>query len=811
MLLNYIKVGIRNLLKYKVFSFINVFGLAAAMTICLLVILMLADQKSYDRFNVKKDDIYRILSDKPDFRNPYATTPFPLATRLKTDDPIIREATCLMRGVGGDAVYNRRSAEMRGYFADPAFFDVFSFELEKGDKGSALTGPNSMVISEDVAHRLFGDENPIGKTIEFSDRGLNYLGQGEASGASTPWGSYAITGIIAGKKYRSHLKFDVLVSASSIQALALTKKIPDLEGNWQDLFHCYTYVLLDPAKKISDLDAALGRLVSMHYKGLPDLKGFKLSGQKLTDISPGILLGNEPNIILPRIAYYFLSILALVIMVSACLNYTSLSIARALTRAKEIGIRKVNGAGRKDLILQFLSESVLTALSALVMALIFLYGVRSAFLGLWVNRYLNFDLHADASVYLVFLGLALLIGLVAGIYPALYLSRFQPVKVLRNTESMRPGKWSVRKVLSIFQFSVSLVFIISSILIFNQSRHFLKFKYEFNANNIVNIELQNNDYRVVARELGAVPGVSGISACDYIPVTGRSEGASIKRAGSKDEYKQVMMLRTDEHFVGNLQLALVAGRNLASGRSAERYVLVNQAAVKEFGYKDPAAIIGQAFSSKYDSATLTVVGVVEDFHMGLDQAKIQPLILQNSPALFQFANIRIAGSGSGAILAGLESKWETIDPAHPFKYRWFDDELASTSQGFFDIVSILGFIAFLAVSIACLGMLGMATYNTERKMKEVGIRKTLGAANSGIVYLLSKEFIRILVISILIAAPSSYILNNLWLRKFPNRVDFGFGTILLGVMILLALGLLAIGSQTIRASRRNPVDALKIS
>lgn len=812
MFLNYLKVGLRNLLKYKVFSFINVFGLAAAMTICLLVILMLADQKSYDRFNLNKDHIYRILSDKPDFRHPYATSPLPLSAVLRSDEPIVRESTCLVRGVGGDALYNRRSTEMRGYFADPAFFDVFSFELEKGDKSSALNAPNSMVITRELAHQLFGDEDPIGKTVEFSDRGLNYLGQGEATSAPVPWGSYAITGVVNAGKYKSHLKFDVLVSSSSMQALTASKKIPDLQGNWQDFFHCYTYVLLDPGKKTTDLDAALSRLVSVKYAGMPDLKGFKLFGQQLTAISPGILLGNEPTVNLPRVVYYFLSFLALVIMISACLNYTSLSIARALSRAKEIGIRKVNGALRKDLVFQFLSESVLTALSALLMAMIFLYGIRSAFLGLWVNQYLHFDLTAGLPVYLVFLGLALLIGLIAGIYPALYLSKFQPVKVLTNNyDNMRPGKLGIRKLLSIFQFSVSLIFIITALLIFSQSRHFLKFKYEFNASNMVNVELQNNDYRLVSRELSAVPGVSGISACDYIPVTGRSEGGSLKKAGGKDEYKNVIMLRTDEHFVDNLQLRLVAGRNLPAGNASDRYILVNEAAVKTFGYKNPADMIGQPFTPKgNDSVALTVAGVVQDFHMSLDQDQIQPLVLQNSPALFQFVNIRISGSGPGATLARLESKWRMIDPVHPFKYHFFDDELAATSQGFFDIVSILGFIAFLAVTIACLGMLGMATYTTERKMKEVGIRKALGAENSRIVLLLSSTFIRILIIAILVAAPSSYFLNNLWLRKFPNRVDFGFGTIFLGVLILLVLGLITIGSQTIRASRRNPVDALKI-
>jgi putative ABC transport system permease protein len=811
MIFNYLKVGLRNIGKYKIFSFINVFGLAAAMSVCMLIILMLADQRSYDQFNVNKHNTYRILCDRPDYRNPYATSPFPLAGALKTNDPVVKDATHLVQGVGGDALYNRKSAEMRGYFADPSFFNVFSFELSKGDKEDALRAPNSMVLTDEAAHRLFNDEDPIGKTVEFTDRGLSvYTGGGESS-APVKWGSYTITGVIADKNYKSHLTFDVLVSLSSLPILIGSNKIEDLSSNWTNLYRCFTYALIRPDATESDLNASLNRLVSVTYKGVPEFKGFKMTGQRLTAISPGILLGNEPNIALPRIVYYFLSILALVIMLSACLNYTNLSIARALTRAKEIGVRKVNGATRKNIAFQFLSESVLTALFALAMALVFVFVLRAAFLGLWVNQYLHFSLEAGLPVYLSFAGFALLIGLVSGIYPALYLSGFQPVKALRNFASLRPGKLGMQKVLSVTQFAISLVFIISSLLIYNQFTHFLRFNYEFNSKNIVNVDLQSNDYQAVSRKLGSVPGVAKISACDYVPVTGRSEGTSLKRAGHEEEYKGMTVLQTDENFADNLQLRLVAGKGLPAGKSSDRYVLVNEAAVKAFGYKYPSEMIGQTLVSKgNDTASLQVIGVLKDFHMNLDHDQIQPLVIQDRPALFKYVNVRLASGDIRTTLARLEKKWRAIDPVHSFKYRFFDDQLASTSQGFFDIVSILGFMAVIAVIIACLGMLGMATYTTERRVKEVGIRKILGAPASRIVLLLSSAFIRVLMIAVLIAAPVSYILNNLWLRKFPNRVEFGLGTVLSGTLILLALGLLTIGSQTFRAARRNPVNAIRM-
>jgi len=273
-----------------------------------------------------------------------------------------------------------------------------------------------------------------------------------------------------------------------------------------------------------------------------------------------------------------------------------------------------------------------------------------------------------------------------------------------------------------------------------------------------------------------------------------------------------MSLSADDHFIGNLGLKIVAGRNLPPpGVGASRYIVVNETAVKALGYPDPGSIVGQAVQSKWSDSPLVVIGVVQNFHMRmiLGNDSIEPLFLQHTPSSFQYLNIKIASRDLRGTMAKLESKWRLIDPVHAFKYEFYDEDLAASSQGIFDVVAILGFFAVLAVTIACLGMLGMATYTTERRRKEVGIRKVLGAKNLGNALLLSKEFLNILAISILIAAPLSYILNTLWLRKFPNRVEFGWGTVLMGSCVVLVLGLITIGSQTIRASRRNPVDALK--
>jgi len=510
------------------------------------------------------------------------------------------------------------------------------------------------------------------------------------------------------------------------------------------------------------------------------------------------------------IGYAFLSVLALVIMMSACLNYTNLSIARALTRAKEIGVRKVTGAFRKNLVFQFLSESIITALIALAVGILLLTFLVPAFKGLWVNKYLNFELPSVPSVYLWFTGFAVVIGLIAGGYPALYMSKYQPIKALKNLNAVAPGKLGLRKALGVSQFVVSLFFITTSILIYNQFRHYLSFDYGFKTDNIVNVELQGIEYEKLSNELQSVPGVTQISACDVIPAAGSSNGNEIRKSGSTDEYISNDLLQTDEHFMDNLGIDLVAGRNLVHGEAAQN-ILVNEAMAKRFGFKQPSEIVGELLETKWGGEQWKVVGVVKDFryrHL-INQHEIKPLMVRNQPDQFKYLNVKVSSNELMSTVAGLEAKWKKIDPIHPFKYEFLDQQLQATHRAIFDVVSIFGFIAFLAVVIACLGLLGMATYTAERKTKEVGIRKILGAADWTIAVLLSKEFLRMLGISILIGAPFSYLVSNLWLQEFPNRVEFGIGTVLVGTAVLLVLGLITIGSQTIRASRSNPVDVLK--
>lgn len=810
---NYFKVGIRNIMKYKVFSFINVFGLAAAMSVSMLIILMLEDQHSYDQFHENKENVYRILSDGEGFKQAYATTPFPLANELKSSYTNIKETTNLTPNVGGDATYNGQTTEMRGYFAQPSFFKIFSFELLEGDQDNALSKPNSMVISKAIAERLFKNENPIGKTLEFYDRKLSFPQDHDGIGASPVfWGSYTVTGVIDIEHYRSHLRFDVLVSESSMPILYAEQKLEDRTGDWEWYYRTYSYAMMEPDKTETDLNVALDELVKRKYENIvsDQTKGFKLKAQALGDIALG-LVGNDTDNRMPSIGYFFLALLALVIMVTACLNYTNLSIARALTRAKEIGVRKVTGAGKWSLISQFLVESVLTSLLALILALGFLVLIKPAFRSLWVNQYLNFEFNSSFLVYAVFLGFAILIGLIAGAYPAFHLSSFKPIKVLKSLHETSPGKLGLRKVLSISQFVITLFIIVTSILIYNQFRHYIQFDYGFATKNIVNIELQGADYHQLTNNLNSIPEVTDISATDIIPATGRSNGMEIRKYGSESEFLNSSIINIDDRFINNLELKILAGANLPpKGTTSERQVIVNEKIIKELGYTSPAAIIGELIENRWNNEQLEVIGVVEDFRYKLliNSDEIGPLILRNSPSQFQYLNVKVSSNNLMETVEKLEEQWKKVDPMHPFKYTFFDQELADTHKGIFDLVAILVFIAILSISISCLGLLGMTIYTAERKKKEVGIRKILGATDRSIALLLSKEFLLVLLISIGIGAPLSFLANNFWLQLLPNRVEFGLGTVLLAVFILLSIGIFTILTQTFRIVKSNPVDSL---
>jgi len=811
---NYFKVGIRNILKYKTFSFINIFGLAVAMAVGLLIVLMLSDQKQYDQFHAKKDLIYRVVTRMPNKSKANASSPVPLATSIKQNYPIVEEVTQLLKGVGGDVISleNQKTVEVRGFFADPAFFDVFSFDLVEGEKNKSLNNPNSMIISLEVANHLFKNENPIGKTIQFSQRRLDNIkiDLGTETGTTGEnWGDFTIAGVVNNETYKSHIKFDVLVSASSLPLLYKDQRVPDLTGNWENHSSCFSYFLLQKGADPMEFQRLLDKIAVEEYPNANHRKEF--IAQDLNEINLGRFLGNPMTLRLPIQAYYILGFLALVVLFSACLNYTNLSIARALTRAKEIGVRKVNGASRGNLIMQFLTEAILISFLALVIANILLLLLKPAFLNLWAIKHLGFDLTANLYVYLIFISFSLLVGLVAGIYPSMILSGFSPIKVLKNINQKRIGKVGFRAALNVSQFVFSFFFIITSILLARQFQHFVDFEYGMNVDNIVNISLRGNDYQILKNELAEVPGVIGVAGCQIIPAMPNSNGRSISKPNNYENRVKAEFLSIDPDFLDMTGLKMLAGQNLQTDSETANQIIVNEYAVGVLGFENAFDALGEQVRITGEEKLFHIMGVFQDFNFQspiMGEGK-KSLVFWNRPDLFSFLNVKVRSNDVYGTLESIQSKWKAIDPIHAMSYHFYDEGLAKSHQWLGDLMSIISFIAGLAIVISCLGLLGMAIYTTERRVKEVGVRKTLGASLTQLTFLLSKSFIRLLALSLIIGAPLSYLINSLWLKNIPNRIDFGVGTILLGSAFLLILGALTIGSQIISVSKRNPVDSLR--
>jgi len=809
MLKNYFKTAWRNLVKYKAFSFINIFGLAVAMSVCMLMILMLSDQLSYDSFHVKKERIYRLATTPLNRTNLRATIPFPVANQPASDFPFVEDAVFLRRGFGGDAINGTKYAEIKGYFSTSSFFNVFSYDLETGNAAAALQKPNSIVISHKSAEQLFGGQNPVGKTIKFSDRGLS-----EWTDEGTPsvdWGLFTVTGVFADHGYKSHLKFDAIMSASTLDGLYAQGKIENLAGDWDNDYSTFEYVLLKKTASEKDLKNALASITQQHFKDSKNqqVKESRLTFQPLTKINPGPVINNSPTNTLPLFVYYILGGLVLVILLTSCLNYISLSAARSITRSGEIGLRKVIGAYRKDLIIQLLCETLLTVFLSLLLANCFLFVLKAAFLGLWINQYLKFDLHFNVYVYAAFILFTLIISFISGIYPALKFSKARPLAVMKKDASPRYGKWGLRRVLTVSQFAISLIFIITSIVIYNQFKLYMQFDYGFNPKGVVNVNLQGYDFQLVKNSFKNIPGVKEVGGCAYLPATGRNDGLSLKVPG-KDTSLNAIDLSIDPGFLTAMEIPIIYGKNMiVSGDTTSRFILINEQAAKSFGFQQPRDIVGQNYI--LNGQSVQVSGVIRDFTFFLlfSGRTTGPLVLHADPAALRYATVKIDASNVAPVMKALSAKWRSIDPIHPMQYEFYDEALANTNKGVFDLVSVIGFLAFLAITIACLGLLGMAMYTTERRTKEIGIRKVLGASELALNFMLSREFLIMLGLAIVIAASLAFLLNNYWLNFMVVRDNLTFGTILIASLILLAIGLLTIMPQTFKIARSNPIKSLR--
>lgn len=738
-----------------------------------------------------------------------ASTAIPLSEELRKNFTGIESSATLVTDIGGDIFYKEKIASGGGYFADENLFKILDFKLLEGDPKTALSNPKSLVISQELASQLFFTENPVGKTVTFKDTDLSPTGVNNGN-RETDYGLFTITGVLKPLEGKTHLPFKILASMSSINALVKDSVMNIAQNDWNSIWANYTYVLLKEGKTEADLQQMLDKISDKYYpKG--DFNQYGLKAQALNKITPSNPIGNETHVAVPEIVLLVLGILCLIVMLSACLNYTNLSVARSLNRAKEVGIRKVSGATRKQIFGQFIAESVLISMVSLVFSILILFFLQYLFSGLVVNKYLHITFEHTVPLYLTFVGFSLGVGLIAGLLPSLYISAFNPIQILKNFSGTKMFKrLTLRKALLVMQFSVSLIFIISTTLIYLQTDHIFNFDYGFNKDNVVNVTLYKQDnYKRFAQEISSNKNIVAVSACAYSPASGTQNKTIIKKTENLKDSLHTNYFDIDAKSVDIWDLKLVAGKNLPEipSQTGESYILVNEKLVEKFKYVSPNQAVGQKIL--LDGNNVEIVGVVKDFQFLNVMRAIEPLLLRNRQSQLNFASVRIAGTNQQETVKYLEAAWKKVNPTTKFQYAFLDQELLLVHTMFSNIANVLGFIAFLAVFISCLGLLGMATYTSETRRKEMGIRKVLGSGVFQIILLLSKNYVYMIGIAVFIATPLAYFINNLWLEFFVSRVSISPAVLLLGIFILLTISLLTVFSQAWRAAKVNPVESLK--
>ena len=804
MIRNYFLVAVRNLTRNKFFSAINIFGLAVSMAIGMAIIMLVADQMEYDRHNPNYTRIYRINTymvdnhgvDKSSVEN--ATSPMPLRTELLEKFTGIEQVVRIKRGFGNNwlELENQNvNIPLKGFFADPEALSFFKYELQYGDPSSALEKPYSVVLTRKAADKLFKEENPMGMTLKVGEIG-----------------TYTVTGVLKETQKKSHLVFEGLASMSTLESLHSEGRYGNDLENWLDFWGSWSYILLEKDKSEKDVEPFLEKIYQQHIATVvnPDTYKAKFRLQALADITPGPMVNNAIGPSLPWAFVYFLTGLAVVIMVTSCFNFTNLSVARSLKRAKEIGVRKVTGAFRWQIFTQFLAESIVVSLCSLVLALLLILVLKPLILQLSFARVFMWDLELNVIVYFLFFLLALLIGILAGLFPAVVLSGFQPIKVLKGlSHGKLLTRMGLRKTLLVTQFTISLIFIMTVIIMYHQLELFLHNDYGFNMKDNIIVRLNNTPAQGLKNELLKYPNIKNVAGSSHIPAAGETHGNEFKKEFSEKEWTDIKTFEVDEDYLKNMEVELIAGKFFDAGNSNKNFIVVNEAALKVFHYKTPPDALGEEVIFHADSSKKTIIGVVKDYNHGQLFHQIAPLALMYDPGQTRLLQVRYTGSYEDAVKS-IEKAWVTVNPDLKPDYKLMEAEIKLFYNTIFgDLVNILGFVASLAVLISCLGLLGMATYTIETRMKEISIRKVLGSTDRALVFLLSKSFLYLIGVAIAIGVPLAWLINNFWLTLIAYRTSFSPWVVVTGIGFLLFCSLLTIGSQTIRAVFTNPVDNLK--
>jgi putative ABC transport system permease protein len=797
MLHNTFKSGFRQIARNKTFSFINIAGLTLGLTSCLLIGLFVRDEKQYDQFVPGSENIYRVYQRaEDDMNNIVATAPPAFATSLKQNFPEV-EQTLRVMSINSKRLFEangKKLYEEGGFIADSNFFQLFPLHFRYGSPVEVLNGPNSIVISAAIAEKFFGKENPVGKTI---------LGNKFA---------YEIKGVIENNE-KFHLPVNFVYSLGTASFPA------DVMQSWQ-WYPFNTYVKLKEHTNVQSTEAKFQNYSKPFLKGdgASNVPYFQPLGQiHLYSSDFKYDMAKRGNISYVNA----LTIIALFILLIACFNFVNLATSRSLQRAKEVGVRKSIGAGRKQLIVQFICESLLFAAISMVLAIAATWLLLPS-LNAFAEKEMIFDVLTNPVVALSVVVVTLLVGIIAGFYPALVLSGFQPVKVLKGSivSDALPGKtpW-LRHGLVVIQFSLSILLIISAIVVIRQVSYMHGKDLGFRKEQIMFLPIKGanlqKNYTSFKNELLQLPGVEFVSIGYGFPGDAFGDGMMTVKEKPGQEPTRATQVMVDEDYINTLGLSLLAGREFSKDiQSDNSAYIINETAVKEFGLGTPQQAIGKTLSwptwRNPDSLkTGQVIGVVKDFHYKSLHERVEPAVLHIYPPAYSKVAVKLKSNNIEGEIAAVKTLWNKFNTDFPIEYTFLDESFEKMYKTEDKLKTLLSFFTIITIFVACLGLLGLTAYAAERRKKELGIRKVLGATVQGIVVLLSKEFIILLFISILIASPVAWYFMNKWLETFAYRIDIAWWMFAAAAMLAVILALITVSFQAIKAAVANPIQNLR--
>jgi len=815
MIKNYFKIAWRNLMKNRTFSFINIFGLCAGLVCIMLISLYILNETSYDKYQKNADSIYQLGTEFTGLGNfkKLPNTPAAMGEMMKDVFPEIKQTTRLGALYSEDKTllqYNKNGNavksfyESKGYLADSTFFRMFTYDFIEGNPATALDDPNTIVLNQEIAKKLFGNTPALNKVIHVSS-------------SSNGDHDFLITGVFKPIDKPSHIDGRFFMS---MQGGSMADFIKQQAGNLATNNMFFTYLQLKPGASAEKLQSKFPSFIEK-YAG-KDLKAVGFNKKQFLVPLTKIHLDEEvKNNVTPggsKTYLYILGSIALFTLLIACINFMNLATAQSSKRSSEVGIRKVLGAEKKWLVTQFLGESVLMSLLAFVLAFI----VTKLLLPLF-NSVADKNLTLTFSNHFLFIGAFILIsiitGLIAGSYPAFYLSSFKPAKVLKGKFSNSLSAVALRKGLVIFQFIISVVLIIASVVIAGQMKFLRSANLGFAQNQQVIIPLRSENakkiYHSFKDELLKQSSIANIGASLYYPgISNVADNIFYKDGESMQQGKDVKMNYIDPGLLQTLEIKPVAGRIFSDDypEDTSGTIVLNQTAVKTLGFSSPEKAVSQNLHFTFSDKTYNfkIIGVVKDFHYEDLHLPIGPYGFQlNTPPLYNYMIVHVKSANMNSALQSIKNTWHSLNANEPFDYSFLDKDFQKNYQAETRLSAIVGYFTIIAILISCLGLFGLATFSAEQRIKEIGVRKVLGASVTNIVTLLSKDFLKLVIVAIFIASPLAWFVMNKWLQSFAYRINISWIYFVITAIVAMSIAFITISFQAIKAAVANPVESLR--